>query len=79
MTSGLVLWLDGALTGRLTRHDDGRVEFDYSPTAGEASLSVSMPRSLRHHPAEVVMPWLDNLLPDNDDVRIGHTSVRPIA
>lgn len=69
MTDQLDVYLDGALTGRLTRSAGGRVSFDYAAGAVPGSLSVSMPASVTHHEPEVVMPWLDNLLPDSDEVR----------
>lgn len=33
------------------------------------ALSVSMPKSRREHRGDVARRWIDNLLPDNDDVR----------
>jgi serine/threonine-protein kinase HipA len=85
MTHTLDLYLDGLLAGRLTQGDDGRVLFEYDPDAGPTSLSVSMPRSSLRHGPDAVMPWLDNLLPDNDDVRarwaarFGERRITPFA
>ncbi|HMR50328.1 MAG TPA: HipA N-terminal domain-containing protein [Arachnia sp.] len=69
MTEVLDVYLDGDLTGRLTRGRDGRVGFEYLEDSLRTPLSVSMPRTVSRHEPDVVMPWLDNLLPDNDDVR----------
>lgn len=69
MTETLDVYLDHDLTGRLTRSRDGQVSFDYFGHPTDTPLSVSMPRSRERHDPDVVMPWLDNLLPDNDDVR----------
>jgi len=69
MSEQLNVFLDGVLAGGLTRAPDGQVVFDYAPGGPATALSVSMPRSVRHHSSDVVMPWLDNLLPDSDDVR----------
>ena len=68
MTDTLDLYLSGVLTGRLVRGRDGDVGFDYLGSPG-LPVSVSMPSGVEHHGPDVVMPWLDNLLPDNDDVR----------
>jgi len=69
MTEWLDVFLDGVPAGWLTRAAGGQVAFDYAPDGPATALSVSLPRSLPHHGPDVVMPWLDNLLPDNDDVR----------
>ncbi|MCI1748866.1 MAG: type II toxin-antitoxin system HipA family toxin [Acidipropionibacterium sp.] len=69
MTDALDVYLDGRLTGQLTRTVNGEVGFDYADSAGITPLSASMPIRTSHHAPDVVMPWLDNLLPDNDDVR----------
>jgi len=69
----LDVWLDGAHAGTLRRDRGGDVTFAYTPSyqglRAAPSLSVSMPRHVSEHPAGVVMPWIDNLLPDNDTVR----------
>ncbi|MGW8567143.1 type II toxin-antitoxin system HipA family toxin [Isoptericola sp. NPDC055881] len=73
MTDHLHVWLDGALAGTLRRGRDGDVTFAYTASyqalRAAPSLSVSMPRHLTEHGAEVTMPWIDNLLPDSDTVR----------
>lgn len=69
MTDALDVYLDGVLTGRLVCGPDGRVGFTYLDCSPTVSLSVSVPSAIEVHSPDVVMPWLDNLLPDNDDVR----------
>ncbi|MEU2201144.1 type II toxin-antitoxin system HipA family toxin [Isoptericola sp. NPDC019482] len=69
----LDVWLDGAHAGTLRRERGGDVAFAYTPTyqalRAAPSLSVSMPRHVTEHDPGVTMPWIDNLLPDNDTVR----------
>ena len=69
MSDALDVYLDGVLTGTLVRGLDGLVSFDYVNHARRTPLSLSMPIGQEHHGPAVVMPWLDDLLPDNDDVR----------
>lgn len=69
MTDALDVYLDGVPTGRLERGIGDQVRFDYTNDSGRTPLSASMPLGQEHHEPAVVMPWLDNLLPDNDDVR----------
>lgn len=73
MAEELAVFLDGERAGTLSRGRDGRVGFDYSSGYLQrrrvTPLSVSLPTTRRSHDADVVEPWIDNLLPDNDDVR----------
>lgn len=69
MTESLDVYLDGLLNGRLTRDRDDLVRFQYLEGSSVTPLSVSMSRARERRDPDVVMPWLDNLLPDNDDVR----------
>ena len=72
MTDALVVILDGATAGILSRLRGGRLRFDYAdeyrdrPNA--TPLSVSMPTQVRSHPDGVITPWLWGLLPDNEAV-----------
>jgi serine/threonine-protein kinase HipA len=72
MTDPLVVVLDEAVAGTLTRLRGGRLRFDYDdeyrqrPNA--TPLSVSMPTQVRSHPDGVITPWLWGLLPDNEAV-----------
>ncbi|MEU4360838.1 type II toxin-antitoxin system HipA family toxin [Promicromonospora sp. NPDC023987] len=73
MTDRLTVWLDGTYIGNLDQADDGILTFRYSDTyrssTRASALSVSMPLVREHHADAVVRLWVDNLLPDNDDVR----------
>ncbi len=72
MTDALVVILDGAVAGTVTRLPQGRLRFDYDDDyrgRSEATpLSLSMPTQVTSHPDNVVTPWLWGLLPDNDAV-----------
>lgn len=73
MADRLDVWLDGAHAGTLRRDRGGDVAFTYAPSYQALrvapSLSVSLPRHVTEHAPDVTMPWIDNLLPDNDTVR----------
>lgn len=60
-------WLEGEFIGRFTQGDDRRISFEYVGE-GNSSISLSLPRAgrwVKNAPAN----FLDNLLPDRDDVR----------
>ncbi len=72
MTDLLIVILDNAIIGRLTRAPEGNLRFEYddeyrsrpNPTA----LSLSMPTAIKTHSNRVVTPWLWGLLPENPAV-----------
>jgi serine/threonine-protein kinase HipA len=70
--SSLVVILDDAVAGTLTRLPGGRLRFDYEedyrqrPNA--TPLSVSMPTQVRTHSEGAITPWVWGLLPDNEAV-----------
>lgn len=67
----LAVWIGGAYAGRLHRRD-ADIDFSYDTsyrTARTPALSASMPKSRSDHGGNVAGRWIDNLLPDNDDVR----------
>lgn len=72
MTDSLVVVLDDAVAGTLTRLSGGRLRFeyeeDYRGGRNPTPLSVSMPTQVRSHPDRIVTPWLWGLLPDNEAV-----------
>src|SRR5215469_145738 len=72
MTSALIVILDGAVAGEITRLAGGRLRFDYDERyrsrPGATPLSVSMPVQIATHPDRVISPWLWGLLPDSDAV-----------
>ena len=69
----LDLWLEGSLAGQLHQGETGLVEFiynsDYISAAQATPLSISMPIDRLAHGPSVVMPWLENLLPDDPTTR----------
>jgi serine/threonine-protein kinase HipA len=72
MTDSLVVLVDDAIAGTLTRQRRGRLRFDYDDEYRErpnaTPLSVSMPTQVRSHADAAITPWLWGLLPDNDAV-----------
>ena len=72
MTDSLVVILEHAVAGTLTRLPNGRSRFEYDDTyrqrPGATPLSLSMPTQVRTHSDQVVTPWLWGLLPDNEAV-----------
>lgn len=73
MTDRLDVWLGGKRVGHLDNASGGELMFTYEDSYrkdGNATpLSVSLPFDRRTHPHLTVHRWIDNLLPDNDDVR----------
>ena len=72
MSRVLLVILDDAVAGTLTRLAGGRLRFDYDDAyrerPGVTPLSMSMPTSVRSHADRFVSPWLWGLLPDNPAV-----------
>jgi serine/threonine-protein kinase HipA len=66
----LVTLLGGRVVGRVEQGRQGRLRFTYDDTwrdwMGAYPLSLSMPMSRREHQDEVVRPYLEGLLPDNE-------------
>jgi serine/threonine-protein kinase HipA len=72
VADALVVILEDAIAGTLTRLNGGRLRFDYDDSyrarSAPTPLSLSMPIQVRSHPHETVAPWLWGLLPDNEAV-----------
>lgn len=72
MTDALLVILDDAVAGILTRQPGGRLRFDYRDEYREqpaaTPLSTSMPLRVRSHGDQTITPWLWGLLPDNEAV-----------
>lgn len=72
MTEPLVVLLEDAVAGTLSRMTNGRLRFeydeDYRARPNATPLSVSMPTAIRSHADSVIAPWLWGLLPDNEAV-----------
>jgi serine/threonine-protein kinase HipA len=73
MTEHLVVDLYGQRAATLTRSgaDDYRLEYDreWAAMGGAIPLSLSLPLPRRNHRGSAVSNFIDNLLPDNPDVR----------
>jgi serine/threonine-protein kinase HipA len=72
MTDTLLVILEDAVAGALSRARSGRLSFDYDQEyrarANATALSLSMPLQVASHGDRVVTPWLWGLLPDNEAV-----------
>jgi serine/threonine-protein kinase HipA len=70
--SELLIAIEGSLIGRLRVERSGRLSLDYTTdwqaSAASHSLSVSMPLAQISYPQKIVMPYLWNLLPENENV-----------
>lgn len=71
MSDSLTVVVNGALVGEV-RQERGKVSFSYTEEWQESEeahpLSLSMPLPKRDHKDEVVAPFLEGLLPDNDAI-----------
>ncbi|HEU5281086.1 MAG TPA: type II toxin-antitoxin system HipA family toxin [Gammaproteobacteria bacterium] len=69
----LSVLLNGILTGTLTKHKDGGLQFHYEKswleTAGARPISLSLPLSNQPYVGDLVYHFFDNLLPDNELIR----------
>ena len=72
MSETLVVLLDDAVAGTLTRSPGGRLSFayddDYRRRPETTPLSLSLPKQVREHSGARLEAWLWGLLPDNDAV-----------
>ena len=66
----LDIYLDGARAGQVAMAGAGNLWFDYDEayrsSSGATPLSLSMPRTTTHHKQRAVLPFLQGLLPDNE-------------
>ena len=72
MVEALDVYLTGRHAGRLTsEHTEVRFDYieEYRFDRLTPALSVSIPKSQPHHDSVAVAHWIDNLLPDNENVR----------
>lgn len=67
----LEVYLDGVLCGTLSQDSNGNLQFVYDDEYRQAPhatpLSLSMPLSASRHKKRVVLPYLQGLLPDNQE------------
>ncbi|MBS1868891.1 MAG: type II toxin-antitoxin system HipA family toxin [Actinobacteria bacterium] len=72
MSETLVVLLDAAVAGTLTRSTGGRLAFaydeDYRRRAETTPLSLSLPKQIHEHSGARLEAWLWGLLPDSDAV-----------
>jgi serine/threonine-protein kinase HipA len=72
MSETLVVLLEDAVAGTLTRSPGGRLAFaydeDYRRRSETTPLSLSLPKQVREHAGARLEAWLWGLLPDNDAV-----------
>jgi len=72
MSETLVVVLDDAVAGTLTRSSGGRLAFAYDENYRQrpetTPLSLSLPKQIREHSGARLEAWLWGLLPDNDVV-----------
>jgi len=66
----LVVLIEGAEAGELEMTRTGRLHFSYATDRSPDStpLSLSMPTTACHHEDRAVSAFVENVLPDNDDV-----------
>lgn len=78
----LLVWMNGRQVGRLTKHRHGGLTFQYDTTwlSWSHTIPISLSIPLRKAPFEnnKILPFLDNLLPDNIPIR-QHLAERTVA
>ena len=74
MTASVPVWFDGLAVGQVDVAADGSLSFRYADrwlqTAGAFPLSVTMPLRSEPYPSDVISPWLANLLPEEDQLKV---------
>ena len=74
MTASVPVWFDGLAVGQVDVAADGSLSFRYADrwlqTAGAFPLSVTMPLRDDLYPSDVISPWLANLLPEEDQLKV---------
>ncbi|MFP1130286.1 HipA domain-containing protein [Asticcacaulis sp. W401b] len=74
MTSQVAVWFDALHVGDVVVAPDGALTFVYSEkwlaTNGAFPLSTTLPLARTHYPPEVISPWLANLLPEEEQLRL---------
>lgn len=74
MTASVPVWFDGLAVGQVDVAADGSLSLRYADrwlqTAGAFPLSVTMPLCADPYPSDVISPWLANLLPEEDQLKV---------
>lgn len=65
----LAVLITGTLAGKVRMSNEGVLSFQYENDYEGTPLSLSMPVSNRIYPQKTLLPYLQGLLPDNEDVR----------
>jgi len=81
----LDVYLNGVMVGILRKQTNGSISFKYGDEwlQDGFAISNSLPLQENEYQGEVVFRYLDNLLPDNDDIKkliatkFGAESIRP--
>lgn len=74
MTASVRVWFDGLAVGQVDVATDGSLSFRYADrwlqTAGAFPLSVTIPLRDEPYPSDIISPWLANLLPEEDQLKV---------
>ena len=74
MTASVPVWFDGLAVGQVDVAADGTLSFRYADrwlqTDGAFPLSVTMPLRTEPYLSDIISPWLANLLPEEDQLRV---------
>jgi len=68
MSRELLVLVGGVPAGRVSRARGGQLRFRYDAGYAGTPLSVSMSTRIPEHSDRVVRPWIEGLLPDNEQV-----------
>ena len=74
MTASVPIWFDDLAVGQVNVAADGSLSLRYAyrwlQTAAAFPLSVTMPLRAEPYPSDVITPWLANLLPEEDQLKV---------
>ncbi len=74
MTASVPIWFDGLAVGQVDVAADGALSMRYAErwlqTAGAFPLSVTMPLRADLYSSDVISPWLANLLPEEEQLKV---------
>ena len=74
MTASVPIWFDDLAVGQVNVAADGSLSLRYADrwlqTAAAFPLSVTMPHRAEPYPSNVITPWLANLLPEEDQLKV---------
>ncbi|MDG1418374.1 MAG: type II toxin-antitoxin system HipA family toxin [Maricaulis sp.] len=74
MSDDVQVWFDDLLVGQIAVADDGALSFSYADkwlaTKGAFALSQTLPLKAGQYPTDIISPWLANLLPEEEQLRV---------